>query len=226
MQQARAKRCSASTILLATLLLIPGAPSLRGKGMQSQADEAVDYGASYLVAITGTTGLFAFAGHRHAVLASAWSADLKVNPDDLGHASAVITLPTDKLVIDTPAARQKTGLGKGPSESEMRTIQQRMLGSEVLDAARYPEIKFTATAIKAQGSSRLQVTGNMEIHGRSHPVTVHAQYSSDGQQTAFDGEFQIQQTDYGLKPESVAGGTVKVKDAITIKFHIVTRAAQ
>jgi len=226
MQQARTTRRCASTILLATLLLIPGAPSLRGKGMQSQADEAVDYGASYLVAITGTTGLFAFAGHPHAVLANAWSADLKVNPDDLSHASAVITLPTDKLVIDTPAARQKAGLGKGPSESEMRTIQQRMLTSEVLDAARYPQIKFTATAIKTQGSSQLQVSGNMQIHGRVHPITVPVRRRSEGQQTEFDGEFNIQQTDYGLKPESVAGGTVKVKDSITIKFHIVTRAAR
>lgn len=225
MRQARTMRRCASTILLALLLLIPVAPSLRGKGMQSQADEAVDYGASYLVEITGTTGLFAFAGHRHAVLANAWSADLKVNPDDLSHASAVITLPTDKLVIDTPAARQKAGLGKGPSESEMRTIQQRMLSSEVLDAARYLEIKFTATAIKTQGS-QLQVSGNMQIHGRVHPITVSVRRRSEGQQTAFDGEFQIQQTDYGLKPESVAGGTVKVKDSITIKFHIVTRAAQ
>ncbi|HET9177060.1 MAG TPA: YceI family protein [Terriglobia bacterium] len=226
MQKARTVRRSAAGILWPILLLVSGVPSLRGRGMPSPADEAVDYGASYLVAITGTTGLFAFAGHRHAVLASDWSADLKVNPDDLSHASAVITLPTDKLVVDTPAARQKAGLGKGPSESEMRTIQQRMLSSEVLDAARYPQIKFTATAIKAQGSGRLQVTGNMEIHGHSHPVTVQAQYRSDGQQAAFDGEFQIQQTDYGLKPESVAGGTVKVKDAVTLKFHIVVRVAR
>jgi polyisoprenoid-binding protein YceI len=226
MQRARARRSCASTILLAILLLFSVVLPLRGKGMQSQADNAVDYSASYLVAITSTTGLFAFAGHRHAILASAWSADLQVNPDDLSRATAVITLPTDKLVVDTPAARQKAGLGKGPGESDVRVIQQRMLGSEVLDAARYPQIRFTATAIKAQGSGQMQISGNMQIQGRLHPVDVQVRRRSQGQQTAFDGEFNIQQTDYGLKPESVAGGTVKVKDTITIKFHIVTRAGQ
>ncbi|HEX5411124.1 MAG TPA: YceI family protein [Terriglobia bacterium] len=193
--------------------------------MQSQPDAAVDYRASYLVAITGTTGLFSFAGHRHAVLASAWSSDIKVNFTDLAHSSIAITVPADKLVIDSPAARQKAGMGAGPGDSEVRTIQKRMLGSEVLDAARYPQIKFTATSIKAQGGDKLQIDGNMEIHGRSHPVTIPVRYRSDGHQTECEGEFNIRQSDYGLKPESVAGGTVKVKDSITIKFHIVLGAA-
>ncbi|TAM80136.1 MAG: YceI family protein [Acidobacteria bacterium] len=226
MYQTRARQRSSTFILLATALLLPGAISPRGVGMQSPADEAVDYNASSLIAITGTSGLFAFAGHRHAVLASEWSADLKMNLDDLGRASATITLPAAKLVIDSPAARQKAGLGGGPGDSEVRTIQQRMLSSEVLDAAQYPRIKFTTTAIKAQGSGQLQVTGNMEIHGRSHPVTIQARYRSDGRQTALDGEFEIRQTDYGLRPESVAGGTVKVKNQIAIKFHIVMKAAR
>jgi polyisoprenoid-binding protein YceI len=226
MCQARAMRRSVASILLTTSLLFPGALSLRGMGMQSHPDEAVDYNASYLIAITGTAGLFAFAGHRHAVLASEWSADLRMNFDDLSHSSATITVPTDTLVIDSPTARQKAGLGKGPSNSDVRTIQMRMLSSEVLDSAQYPQIKFTATGIKAQGSGQLQVTGNMQIHGRLHPVTVQVRFRSDGQQTEFDGEFNIRQTDYGIKPESVAGGAIKVKDSITVKFHIVMTAAR
>jgi polyisoprenoid-binding protein YceI len=225
MCQARTRRRSAASILLTALLLCPGALSLRGMGMQSHADEPVDYNASYLIAITGTTGLLAFVGHRHAVLASEWSADLNVNLDDLSHSNAAITVPTDKLVIDSPTARQKAGLGKGPSDSDVRTIQKRMLSSEVLDATQYPQIMFTTTAIKAQGSGQLRVTGNMQIHGRRHPVTVQVRYRSAGGQTEFDGEFTVRQTDYGIEPESVAGGMVKVKDSVTIKFHIVMTAA-
>lgn len=224
MRHTRARHASTLGLLI-TALLFPEARLLHGMAMQSHADEAVDYGASYLVAITGTTGLFAFAGHRHGVLASAWSADLKMNLDDLAHSNATITVLTEKLVVDSPTARQKAGLGKGPGESDVSIIQKRMLSSEVLDAAGYPRIKFTTTAIKAQGSGQLQVAGNMQIHGRVHPVAIPVRFHSDGQQTAFDGEFSILQTDYGLKPESVAGGTVKVKDSITIKFHIVLKAA-
>jgi polyisoprenoid-binding protein YceI len=225
MYQARAIRRFAAGILLIPSLFFPGALSLRGMGMQTHADEAVDYNASYLIAITGTAGMFGFAGHRHAVLASTWSADLKINFDDLGHSSATLTVPTDKLVIDSPPARQKAGLGKGPSDSEVRTIQERMLSSEVLDAAQYSQIKFATTGFKLQGSSQMQVTGNMQIHGRLHPVTVQVQYHTSGQGTEFDGEFTIRQTDYGIKPESVAGGTIKVKDSVDIRFHIVMTAS-
>lgn len=223
--QTRASRCFAAGVFLAAAVLLPGAQSLPGKGMQSHAVEAIDYNASYLIAITGTAGMFGFAGHRHAVLASAWSADLNVNLDDLSHSSATITAPADKLIIDSPSARQKAGLGKGPAESDVRTIQKRMLSSEVLDAAQYQQIKFTSTGFKLQGSGQMQVTGNMQIHGRPHPVTVQVQIRSHGQQTEFDGEFNIRQTDYGIKPESVAGGMIKVNDSITLKFHIVLTAA-
>ena len=226
MCQARSRLRFAVSVLLTASLLSPGALSLLGMGIQSHADEAIDHNASYLIAITGTAGLFGFAGHRHAVLASAWSADLKMNFDDLSHSSATITVLTDKLVIDSPAARQKAGVGEGPNDSDVRTIQKRMLSGEVLDAAQYPQIKFTSTAFKAQGSGQLQVTGNMQIHGRLHPVTVQVRYRSHGQQTEFDGEFNIRQTDYGIKPESVAGGMVKVKDSVTIKFHVVMMAAR
>lgn len=221
MWQTQARRFSASSIFLITSLLFLTARSLHGTGVQAHAHDAVDYNASYLIAITGTAGLLGFAGHRHAVLATDWSADLKMNFDDLSQASAVITVPADKLIIDSPAARQKAGLGAGPSDSDVRIIQQRILSSEVLDAVRFPQIKFTSRSIKAQGNGQLQVTGKMQIHGRSHPITVQAKYRSDGQRTAVDGQFNIRQTDYGIKPESVAGGTIKVKDSITIKFHVV-----
>jgi polyisoprenoid-binding protein YceI len=223
--QERTMRSAAASAFVAAALLFHGGQSLRGKGMQSHAAEAIDYNASYLIAVTGTAGMFAFAGHRHAVLASAWSADLNVNLDDLTHSSATITAPADKLVIDSPTARQKAGLGKGPGDSDVRTIQKRMLSNEVLDAAQYPQIRFTSTGFKLQGSGQLQVTGNMQIHGRAHPVTVQVKVRSHGRQTEFDGEFNVRQTDYGIEPESVAGGMVKVKDSITIKFHIVMTAA-
>lgn len=33
----------------------------------------------------------------------------------------------------------------------------------------------------------------------------------------------MKQTDYGMKPVSVAGGTIKVKDEVKIEFSIATR---
>ena len=37
------------------------------------------------------------------------------------------------------------------------------------------------------------------------------------------GEFTVRQTDYGIKPVSVAGGALKVKDELKFSFDIVAR---
>lgn len=226
MRRARTRQCSATAVFLAGSLLFFATLPLCGTGIPSHSPGAVDHKASYLIAVTGTSGLLGFVGHRHAVLATDWSADLKMNLDDLGHSRATLTIPTDKLVIDSSTAREKAGLGKGPSASDVRTIQKRMLGSEVLDATKYPQIRFTTTAIESQGNGRLRVTGNIEIHGRRQQVTVPVRYKTDGKQLEFDGDVNIRQTDFGLQPESVAGGTIKVKNSVSIRFHIVTVSGQ
>ena len=37
------------------------------------------------------------------------------------------------------------------------------------------------------------------------------------------GEFSLNQSDYGIKPISVAGGTLKVKDELKFSFDMVAR---
>ena len=38
-----------------------------------------------------------------------------------------------------------------------------------------------------------------------------------------NGEFSVRQTDYGIKPVSVAGGALKLKDELKCSFDIVAR---
>jgi polyisoprenoid-binding protein YceI len=181
----------------------------------------VDYGASYLIAITGKSGLFSFAGHNHAVIATKWSAIFDMTPTFMAHSRVIISVETAGLVIDSPEARQKAGLGPGPDRGEIPTIQKRMLSAEVLDIEQYPAIRFTSTAVEAEGTDHLRVSGGYELHGQRHRVVIPVRYRSNGARIALDGEFMIRQTDYGLRSDSVAGGAVKVKDAVVIRKHIV-----
>jgi polyisoprenoid-binding protein YceI len=52
-------------------------------------------------------------------------------------------------------------------------------------------------------------------------------YRSDGAGAyVFEGGFKVRQADFGMKPETVAGGIVKVSDEVQIRFRIsVVRAA-
>lgn len=44
-----------------------------------------------------------------------------------------------------------------------------------------------------------------------------------GESLRAHGEFPLRQTEYGIKPVSAAGGTIKLKDELKFTFDIVAR---
>ncbi len=98
-------------------------------------------------------------------------------------------------------------------------IQEKMLGPEVLDARNYPTIVFTTSSVAA-GASELRVSGQF-LRGQTRELTVPFRYtqSPDGS-FAYSGEFQIRQTDFGIKPVSIGLGTVNVKNEVRIRFAV------
>jgi polyisoprenoid-binding protein YceI len=100
-----------------------------------------------------------------------------------------------------------------------------MLGEQVLDATKYPQIRFSSTSVKAGSSvSRLAVEGSLVLHGVTKPLTVpvSVQVANDGTLTA-DAEVLLLQSDFGITPYKAVGGTVRVKDKLKLIFHIVAR---
>jgi hypothetical protein len=104
------------------------------------------------------------------------------------------------------------------SSKDRREVQTRMLGPDVLDGDRFPHIRFRSVAIQPRHADRWSVRGELELHGETHAVTVdvvreHGHYK---------GSTSLKQSDFGIRPISIAGGTVKVRDEIKIDFDIVT----
>ena len=98
-------------------------------------------------------------------------------------------------------------------------VQARMLGPEVLDSAKYPDITFASTAVESAGAGRWTVTGRLTIHGATRPTT----FSVALQDGRYRGTVVLKQRDFGITPISIAGGTVKVKDELKVEFDIVTQ---
>jgi polyisoprenoid-binding protein YceI len=119
----------------------------------------------------------------------------------------------------------------GESEKDRNEVQTTMLGEQVLDVARYPQIQFSSSVVKVVSASKntfdLQVSGPLTLHGTQKPITlpVHVQISDDGSFTC-DTEISLLQSDFGITPYKAAGGAVKVKDKLKLTFHLVaTKAA-
>lgn len=95
-----------------------------------------------------------------------------------------------------------------------------MVGADMLDAARYPTIRFASTAIVATGPDRWNVTGQLMVRGVTRLVTVPV-VRVDG---LYRGDTRIRQRDFGIKPVRLAGGAVSVRDEVTVTFEIAVAA--
>ena len=118
-----------------------------------------------------------------------------------------------RFVVD---AQKMKVLDPHLSPEKRQQVQERMLGPEVLDATRFPQITFESTNVEPAGQDQLLVRGQLSLRGvtRTVSASVHKQ---DGR---YVGTCTLKQRDFGIKPISVAGGTVKVKDELKIEFDI------
>jgi polyisoprenoid-binding protein YceI len=94
-----------------------------------------------------------------------------------------------------------------------------MLSPDVLDPERFQVIEFHSTAVKQKGAVGLVVTGDLTLHGETHPVVVTVTRAD----SRYKGKATVKQTAFGMKPVTVAGGTVKVKVEVEIDFEIALK---
>lgn len=166
----------------------------------------IDAAHSTLIVHVFKTGLFSALGHNHEISAPIESGQVRSN------AQASVT-PSVELRVD---ARKFRILDPDASADTRAQVQKTMLGPDVLDSDRLPEIHFQSTAVEPSGANHWIVRGNLDLHGQSHPVTVDVTLK-DG---AYRGSAAFKQTEFGIKPVSAAGGTVKIKDEVKVDFEI------
>jgi polyisoprenoid-binding protein YceI len=51
-------------------------------------------------------------------------------------------------------------------------LDKKLIGPELLDAARFPDITFKTTSLKRLEGNKGEMTGALTMHGVSHPVTL------------------------------------------------------
>jgi polyisoprenoid-binding protein YceI len=176
---------------------------LRPSSGAGAAAQPIDAKRSTVTIFVSKSGLFSALADNHTIRA----------PIASGSISAEAPLAVDATI----KAADLSVLDPELSASKRAEVQTRMLGPEVLDAKTYPQITFSSTAIEPAGTDQWRVSGRLTIHGRSQLVTVPVTLEKG----AYRGRVRIKQRDYGITPISIAGGTVKVKDELSIEFEIV-----
>jgi hypothetical protein len=70
-------------------------------------------------------------------------------------------------------------------------------------------------------AQRPQIVARITIKNEARDVTVPTAIALTNDRLTATGEFDIQQTDFGIKPFSIGLGALEVLDRLHIKFEIV-----
>ena len=177
--------------------------------------QKIDVQRSSITVHVERSGFFSFAGDNHEVRAPLLSGSLNENKDE--NKNGV------ELVVD--AARMQVLDPKASAETRAK-VQQKMLGPEVLDVARFPRIEFRSRRVTLlngaragnPGDAMLRIAGDLTLHGQTHPV----EFEATGGSGHYHSSAKLKQSDFGIKPITIAGGAVKVKDEVKLDFEIFT----
>ena len=183
--------------LLALLLLLLSL----GK-TAAAASVPVDLTNSRLTIHVFKSGFFSGFAHDHQV-----SAPLSSGTVDATAMSVEVHFDARKMIVLDPDT----------SADDRAKVQETMLSDKVLDSSKFPEIAFVSRDVKPAGNTAYTVTGDLTLHGVTHPVTMSVALANGH----YTGAVKLKQTDFGIQPIKIAGGSVKVKDEVEISFDIV-----
>ncbi|MEB2286352.1 MAG: YceI family protein [Myxococcales bacterium] len=129
----------------------------------------------------------------------AWRVEARFDPTSLRVVGAARSGVVDPAVL---------------SESDKRTIEGH-IAADVLDAARYPEIRFVSRQATARGDE-LAIAGTLTLHGRSRDLAVTARRDAGGWTAAA----RLHQPDFGIRPYTAMLGTLRVRADVAVRVTI------
>jgi len=160
-------------------------------------------------------GMLAAMGHNPTVAIRDLSGELRFNSDKLEAGSLKIAIKSSSLSVqDDISAKDLGGM-------------ERLMNQEVLETEKFPEILYEAADISvpkmAYGLYSATLKGNLTLDGISRSQPINVRVAVLGSMLRASGEFSLNQTDYGIKLVSVAGGALKLKDELKFSFELVAR---
>lgn len=162
---------------------------------------AIDSTKSAITVRVYRAGVFSPLGHNHEIAAP------------IARGAVDTTVRRVELHVNAAALRVRD---TDTSDKDRSQVQSTMLGPDVLDAQRYPEMAFRSTAVEPAGADSWRVQGELTLHGQTRPVAVEVRQTNGH----YTGSSRFKQTEFGIAPVKVAGGAVKVKDEIRIDFDV------
>jgi polyisoprenoid-binding protein YceI len=168
-------------------------------------ERAIDTRRSTITIHVGKAGLLSVAAHEHWIDAPVASGMI----DETGTPHVEFKVQSASMMVKPdPKVDAKT-----------RDQIQKDMEEMTLETARYPEIAFRSTRAEKITGGQFKVDGALTLHGVSKPVSVSVKREGE----SYTGHTVVRQTDFGIKPISIGGGVIRIKDPVDIDFQIFFR---
>jgi len=170
-------------------------------------DMAIDTQRSTITIHVGKSGLLSAAAHEHTINAPIASGTIR----ESAAPHIEFTVETAKMTVASdPKIDAKT---QATIQTDMEEI--------TLETKKFPQIAFRSSRIEKVADGQWKVDGDLSLHGVSKPVSLTVKQAGD----SYTGHTVLKQTDFGIKPISVGGGMIKVKNEVEIDFQVFPRKA-
>jgi polyisoprenoid-binding protein YceI len=165
-------------------------------------------------------GPLARLGHDH-VITSATLGGRAWTTGALASSGFDLRLPVASLVVDDPEARRAAGpaFEKVVPQEAREGTRLNLLGPEVLDAGRYPEIRVQAATLAGSWDAPVALA-DVTLRDRTLRLEVPLTLTRGAGELAANGSFRLRQTDFLITPFSVAGGAIQVADEVDVSFEV------
>jgi polyisoprenoid-binding protein YceI len=175
----------------------------------------IDARASRFTVQAFASGILSAMGHNPRVGIRTFSGEVDFNADAAQASGFRLSMKANSLdVLDDISDKDRLEI-------------ERMMNEQVLEPAKYPAIVYeapTVTITRTEGNLySATLNGTLSFHGVTRNQSVSARIAAFNEMLRASGEFTLNQSDYGIKPISIAGGTLKVKDELKFSFEMVAR---
>jgi polyisoprenoid-binding protein YceI len=176
---------------------------------------AIDARASRFTVQVFASGILSAMGHNPRIGIRTFTGEVDFNAETVQASGFRLSMKSNSFgVLDDISDKDRCEI-------------ERMMNEQVLETAKYPEIIYgapTVTITRLEGTLYSAIlNGALSFHGVTRNQSVSARIAVFDDMLRASGEFSLNQSDYGIKPISVAGGTLKVKDELKFSFEMIAR---
>jgi polyisoprenoid-binding protein YceI len=160
--------------------------------------------------------------------AGTWALDVDQTSIVL-HTKAIYVIPVKGTARASDGRGTVTGDGQisgtlvvdaASIDTKNRKRDEHLRSADFFEVEKYPSIIFTATDGRLVGGGKLDITGTLEVHGQSRPLTLSADVNVSGDSAVVSTEVQIDRSDLGVS-KTPFGARLNNRLVINARFNRV-----